>query len=109
MSSAPTEISGVTALTKANVYFGGKVISHAIVLPDGSRKTLGVILPGSYSFGTGQPEVIQLISGACRVKQQGEADWKEFAEGETFRVAADSGFEIEVNNGICEYLCSFLA
>ena len=48
----PTEFRNVTAVVKANVYFDGRVVSHAIVLPDGSRRTLGLIYPGQFHFGT---------------------------------------------------------
>ena len=53
MSSLPEKFPGVTVLTKANVYFDGKVVSHSVLFPDGSKKTLGLIYPGSYHFGTG--------------------------------------------------------
>jgi len=49
---AQNEFSGVTAVAKANVYFDGKVVSHSIVFPDQSRKTLGLIYPGCFHFGT---------------------------------------------------------
>jgi len=48
MSSIPIEFRGVTAVTKANVYFEGKVVSHSILLPDGSKKTLGLIYPANF-------------------------------------------------------------
>ena len=53
MATIPNEFHGVTALTKANVYFEGKVVSHTLLFPDGSKKTLGLIYPGQYHFGTG--------------------------------------------------------
>lgn len=109
MSSIPSEFTGVTAITKANVYYDGKVLSHAIVFPDGSRKTLGVVFPGTYTFGTGQPERIGLVAGECRVKLDGEKEWKQYRAGEIFEVAGNSSFEIEVPEGLCEYICSFLS
>lgn len=108
MTSIPSEFSGVTVLTKANVYYDGKVISHPFVFPDGSRKTLGVILPGSFHFGTGQPEQIQLVSGSCLVKLDGENEARAYREGDVFMVEGNSGFEVSVDEGVCEYLCSFL-
>jgi purine/pyrimidine-nucleoside phosphorylase len=102
------EFSGVTAIAKANIYFDGKVVSHSIVFPDGSRKTLGAIYPGSFHFGTNADERMEIIAGACRVKLDGTQAWKAYAAGQVFEVPAKSGFDIEVGSGICEYICSFL-
>ena len=46
----------VTLLKKANVYYEGKVTSRTVLFADGTRKTLGIILPGKYSFGTAEKE-----------------------------------------------------
>jgi purine/pyrimidine-nucleoside phosphorylase len=108
MNSLPTEFTGVTALTKANVYYEGKVLSHALIFPDGSRKTLGAIYPGTFHFGTGQPEQMQIVEGTCRVKLDGETESRMYAPGDSFIVAGESGFEIAVQEGICQYICSFL-
>ncbi len=105
---AQSEFSGVTAVTKANIYFDGKVVSHTILLPDGNRKTLGLIYPGSFHFGTAAAERMELVAGACRVKLDGASDWKAYGAGQLFEVPAKSGFDIEVTGGICEYICSFL-
>jgi purine/pyrimidine-nucleoside phosphorylase len=103
-----TEFRGVTAIAKANVYFDGKVVSHTILFPDGSRKTLGLIYPGTFHFGTNAAERMDIIAGACRVKLDGGAGWNTFAAGQVFEVPAKSGFDIEVGAGICEYICTFL-
>ena len=106
--SLPTQFSGVTVHTKANVYFDGKVVSHAVLMPDGAKKTLGLIYPGSYHFGTGAPERMEIVAGACRVTLDGQAAAKDYAAGTAFDVPGKSGFTIEVTAGICEYICSFL-
>lgn len=103
-----TEFGGVTAIAKANVYFDGKVVSHSIVFPGGEKKTLGLIYPGAFHFGTGAAERMEIVAGNCRVKLDGAAPWNEYGEGQAFEVAANSGFDIEVASGICEYVCSFL-
>jgi uncharacterized protein YaiE (UPF0345 family) len=108
MSSLPTEFRNVTALTKANIYFDGKVVSHSLLFPDGSRKTLGLIFPGKFHFGTEQAERMQIVAGACRVKLDGKEATDEYSTGQAFDVPAKSGFDIEVPSGICEYICSFL-
>ena len=66
--SAPEAFTQVTATCKANIYFDGKVISHTLTLTDGSKKTLGLIYPGSYTFNTDAPEKMEIIAGACRVR-----------------------------------------
>src|SRR6058998_3470048 len=108
MSSIPQQFTNVTAVTKANVYFDGKVISHTLLLADGNRKTLGLIYPGSFHFGTKAAERMEIISGNCRVKIDGSENWNDYGAGMAFDVPADSGFDIEVAEGICEYVCSFL-
>jgi uncharacterized protein YaiE (UPF0345 family) len=108
MPTIPSEFSNVTALTKANVYFDGKVVSHSLVLADGSKKTLGLIYPGDYHFGTEKAERMEIVSGACVVKIDGAEDRVAYSVGEFFDVPAKSGFDISVTAGICEYICSFL-
>lgn len=98
----------VTADAKANIYFGGKVVSHSIHLASGERKTLGLIHPGSYHFGTDKAEVMEITDGACRVRLDGSAETREHAAGGRFEVPAKSGFTIEVTEGICQYVCSFV-
>lgn len=108
MSSLPTQFTGVTAHTKANVYFDGKVVSHTLIMGDGAKKTLGLIYPGSYHFGTGAPERMEIVAGSCKVVLDGQTAEKSYAAGTFFDVPGKSGFTIAVPNGICEYICSFL-
>lgn len=108
MATIPNEFSGVTALTKANVYFEGKVVSHILIFPDGSKKTLGLIYPGQYHFGTDKAERMELTSGQCTIKLDGASTPATYGTGQAFDVPAKSGFDIEVKSGICEYICSYL-
>ena len=108
MKKIPTEFSGVTAIAKANVYFDGKVISHSILFPDGSKKTLGLIYPGKFHFGTDKAERMEIIAGACTVRLDGQAAVNTYSAGQVFEVPAKSGFDIEIKSGICEYICSYL-
>jgi uncharacterized protein YaiE (UPF0345 family) len=108
MASIPTEFTGVTAVTKANVYFDGKVVSHSILLADGSKKTLGLIYPGDYHFGTQKAERMEIVSGYCTVNIDGASDYQVCLAGGAFDVPANSGFRILVTEGICEYICSFI-
>ena len=95
-------------MTKANIYFDGKVVSHSILFPDGSKKTLGLIYPGRFHFGTDKPERMEIVSGQCAVKLDGSNSTSTYQGGQVFEVPGKSGFDIEVKSGICEYICSFL-
>ena len=108
MSTIAKEFKGVTAVTKANVYFDGKVVSHTILFPEGSKKTLGLIYPGKFHFGTDKAERMEIVAGACVAKLDGQAQEANYSAGQAFEVPAKSGFDIEVKDGICEYICSFL-
>jgi len=102
------QFSNVTAIAKANVYFDGKVVSHTILLPSGEKKTLGLIYPGSFHFGTGKAERMEITAGACHVKIDGDPTARDYGSGTHFDVPANSGFDIVIDGGICEYVCSFL-
>ena len=98
----------VTVHAKANIYFDGKVVSHSIALEDGTKKTLGVIYPGSYHFNTEQAEKMEIIAGNCKVILDSTQESSSYQAGEAFEVSANSGFTIEVSNDICDYICSFI-
>ncbi len=102
------KLKEVAVDAKANIYFDGKVISHSVYFTDGSKKTLGLIYPGTYHFGTDAPERMEMIAGQCRVKLEGHTEWKNYKENESFDVPGKSSFDIEVSEGIAEYVCSFL-
>ena len=108
MSGTTVELKDVTVVAKANVYFDGKVVSHTVKLADGSRKSVGLVYPGKFHFGTDKAERMEIVAGECEVKIDGTAGVKRFAAGQYFEVAAKSGFDIEVKSGLCEYVCSFL-
>jgi uncharacterized protein YaiE (UPF0345 family) len=109
MPAIASQFNGVSVVTKANVYFDGNVISHTVMLPDGSRKTLGIIRPGSYHFNTDAPELMEIIDGACSVAIDGSGLARAHEAGSFFEVPGKSGFRIEVANGLCQYICSFMA
>jgi uncharacterized protein YaiE (UPF0345 family) len=101
------KFDNVSAVAKANIYFGGRVVSHTVLFPDGSKKTLGLIYPGEFHFGTDAPERMDITSGSCRVRLDGASDWREVSAGGFFTVPGKSGFDITVTDGIAEYVCSF--
>jgi purine/pyrimidine-nucleoside phosphorylase len=108
MSSLPTQFADVTVVTKANVYFDGNGVSHTVLFRDDTKKTLGLIRPGSYHFNTGAPERMEIIAGDCQVALDGAKDTRGYAAGTFFDVPGNSGFTITVKSGLCEYICSFL-
>ncbi len=109
MANLPTQFAGATVLTKANVYFNGGVVSHTVILPGSVKKTLGLIRPGSYHFGTQAPERMEIVAGACTVTLDGATAARSYSAGDAFDVPGNSGFTIAVAADLCEYICSFLA
>lgn len=105
---SPEQFANVTVTCKANIYFDGGVTSHTLFFADGSKKTVGIIAPGDYHFNTGAPERMEIIAGACRVRLAGSNDWIGFSAGTWFDVPGNSGFDIAVDAGFAEYVCSFL-
>jgi uncharacterized protein YaiE (UPF0345 family) len=101
-----TQFDNVTVLKKGNVYFDGKCVSHTVIFADGTKKTLGVILPSSLTFNTGAPEIMEINGGSCKVRLKGEDAWKTYAAGTSFNVPGDSSFEIEVTETV-DYVCHF--
>ena len=101
-----TQFDNVSVVKKANVYFDGKCVSHSVVLADGTRKTVGVILPASLTFNTGAPEIMEGVGGSCRVRLKGESEWKAYGAGESFNVPGNSSFEIACDEPY-HYVCHF--
>ena len=101
-----SQFDNVSVVKKANVYFEGKCVSHTVVFADGSRKSVGVILPSTLVFNTGAPEIMELIAGACRVKLKGENAWKDYTGGTQFSIPANSSFDIETTDTL-HYVCHF--
>lgn len=101
------QFDGVSVVKKANVYFDGKCVSHSIVLADGTKKSVGVILPSTLTFNTGVPEIMEGVAGSCRVLLKGETEWKTYGAGESFQVPGNSSFEIEVAGEAYHYVCHF--
>ena len=98
-------IDAVSVLTQANVYFDGKCVSHSLILADGSKKSVGVILPSKLTFNTGEPERMEIIAGSGRYRLAG-ADWKTVRAGESFDVPGKSSFDIEPAEPL-HYVCHF--
>ena len=101
-----TQLDGVSVTTQASVYFDGKCISHGITLADGSKKSVGVVLPASLTFNTGAPEIMECVAGSCDYKLAGSDVWHSSRPGERFSIAGNSSFEIRVTEPY-HYICHF--
>jgi hypothetical protein len=101
-----SQFDNVSVVKRANVYFDGRCVSHTVLFPDGSRKTVGVILPGTLTFSTGAPERMELTGGRCRVRIAGEAGWREYGAGDSFDVPGNTSFDIEALDTL-DYVCHF--
>ncbi len=90
----------------ANIYFQGNVISRNIFLNDGSRKTLGVMLPGEYEFKTEARELIEIMTGKLNFKLQSDDQWKLIKDGMDFNIPKNTSFQVEVLE-LVNYTCSY--
>ena len=103
-----SNFEGVTVVKKANVYFEGKVTSRAVLFADGTKKTLGIMLPGEYEFGTDSKEIMEILAGDLSVLLPGESVWTDIqGEGE-FTVPANAKFKLKVRT-VTDYCCSYIA
>ncbi|MFH1217249.1 MAG: pyrimidine/purine nucleoside phosphorylase [Pseudomonadota bacterium] len=102
-----SEFTNVSVVKKANVYFGGKVTSRTVVFSDGSKKTLGVMLPGEYEFNTADKEIMEILAGDLDVLLPGDDKWKTIKGGESFDVPANAKFSLKVRE-LADYCCSFI-
>ena len=101
-----SQFDNVTVVREANVYFDGKVTSRAVLFADGTKKTLGIMLPGEYEFGTDAKEVMEILSGKLEIQLPGEG-WKSIQGGESFEVPAKVKFGLKIKE-VTDYCCSYL-
>lgn len=102
-----SEFKNVTVVREANVYFNGKVTSRTVVFEDGSKKTLGFMQAGEYSFDTGAAEIMEMIGGEMEVKLPDSNEWKTFKSGDSFKVPANSKFDLIIKD-YADYCCAYL-
>ena len=102
-----SRFESVTVVKAANIYFEGKVTSRTVEFPDGSIRTLGIMLPGEYEFNTGKPELMEIQTGELTYCLAGEAVWHESHGGLAFHVPGNSSFRLKVTQ-TTDYICSFL-
>lgn len=102
-----SQFNNVSVIKEVNSYFDGLVTSRTIVFADGTTKSLGVMLPGEYEFGTDKKELMEITSGELAVKLPGSTEWLAVTGGESFSVPASSKFQLKVTR-ITDYCCSYL-
>ena len=103
---ATDKIDGVSVNTQASVYFDGKCVSHGITYADGTKKSVGVVLPSTLTFNTGAPEIMECVAGSCEYQLAGHGDWQPSAPGHSFSIPANSSFNIRVTEAY-HYICHF--
>ena len=100
------KLENVSVVKAVNSYFDGKVTSRTVILANGDKCTLGVMLPGEYEFSTEKKELMEIMSGELSVLLPEETDWKTVRGGESFEVPGSRKFQLKVT-GITDYCCSY--
>ena len=99
-------IAAATLTTQANVYFDGKCVSHGFTLADGSRQSVGGVLPATLTFTTGAAETMECVAGSCEYRLAGSGEWRQSGPGDTFAIPANSSFDIRVAEAY-HYICRY--
>ncbi len=100
------ELKNITIKKEANIYYDGKVTSRSITMTDGSTQSLGIMMPGEYTFGTEQAEIMEMMSGELEIKLPKE-EWKTLNTPESFNVPANSSFDLKIKT-VTDYCCSYI-
>ncbi|OEF96995.1 pyrimidine/purine nucleoside phosphorylase [Desulfuribacillus alkaliarsenatis] len=101
------QFENVTIVKKANVYFDGKVTSRAVLFPNGEKKTLGIMMPGEYEFGTSEKEIMEILAGDLEVQFPGDDSWIHITGGQSFEVPANASFKLKIKE-LTDYCCSYI-
>ena len=99
-------LANVTVSTQASVYFDGKCVSHSLLMADGTRKSVGVVLPAALTFGTAAAEIMECVAGSCEYRLAGSDTWQTSTPGHQFSIPANSSFDIRVTETY-HYLCHY--
>jgi uncharacterized protein YaiE (UPF0345 family) len=101
-----SKFENVTVIKEANIYFDGKVTSRTIEFSDGSIKSLGVMLPGEYTFNTADKEIMEMMSGELEIRLPNQP-WQTLQTPQTFEVPANSSFDLKIKT-VTDYCCSYI-
>ena len=102
-----TQFDNVTVLKNVNSYFDGNVTSRTIIFSDGSKKSLGIMLPGEYEFETDTKEIMEILSGDLDVLLPDSSHWQTIKGGQSFEVHSSSKFQLKIKT-ITDYCCSYI-
>jgi len=102
-----SQFDHVSVVRQANIYFEGKVTSRTVLFADGTHKTLGIMLPGQFEFGTEQKEVMEILSGHLKILLPGKSDWLEINGMGVFTVPEHAKFKLDVFS-VTDYCCSYI-
>lgn len=97
----------VSVIREANIYYDGKVTSRAVIFENGEKKTLGIMLPGEYEFGTDKKEIMEILSGELSILLPGDEQWIQISGAYTFEVPAKSSFKLVIK-AVTDYCCSYV-
>jgi uncharacterized protein YaiE (UPF0345 family) len=97
----------VSVIKKANIYFDGQVTSRAVLFENGEKKTLGIMMPGEYEFGTDKKEIMEILGGSMKVLLPHSEEWIDVNEGDSFEVPAKSKFNLKITE-VTDYCCSYV-
>lgn len=101
-----SQFENITIVREANIYFDGKVTSRTVLFKDGTKKTLGIMLPGDYEFGTDEKEIMEILSGELDILLP-DGDWQSIKDGDRFEVPPNSKFKLKIYK-TTDYCCSYL-
>ena len=100
------EFNNVSIAKAASVLFEGNITSRSIEFEDGSRKTLGIMLPGEYELNTVHTQIMDIQRGELEVLLPAK-EWVTYSGPTTFEVPANSKFQLKVHS-LVDYCCSFV-
>ncbi len=93
-------------MVQVNEYFDGKVKSLTLQ-SSGGKETVGVMLPGEYTFNTGLREIVTVLSGSMTVLLPDSEEWQLVEKFERFDVVANSSFRLKIYSDTA-YLCQYI-
>ena len=100
------KFENVTIVKEANIYYDGKVTSRTVEFADGSVKSLGIMMPGEYTFNTADKEIMEMMSGELEIRLPNE-EWKQLQTPETFEVPENASFDLKIKT-VTDYCCSYI-
>jgi purine/pyrimidine-nucleoside phosphorylase len=101
-----TTFNDVEIIKSANIYFDGKVTSRVVNFKDGTTKTLGIMMPGTFEFSTEKHELMEIMAGELDVLLPEHSAWQTIKAGESFVVSSESIFKLNVKSTV-DYCCSY--